>query len=78
MPANHAGMTTPHQSQLVNLRELARRLRRFGITHAWLKQEAEAGRIPCMRAGRRLLFNVEAVEESLIERATNGEGGGHA
>lgn len=56
-------------SQLVNLRELARHFRRFGLTSQWLRKEAEAGRIPSMRAGRRLLFNVAAVEGALGRRA---------
>lgn len=60
---------------LVNLRELARRLRRFGLTHSWLQQEADAGRLPCMRAGRRLLFNVQAVEAALLRRAAESEAG---
>lgn len=55
--------------QLVNLRELARRLRRFGLTARWLREEAESGGIPSMRAGKRLLFNVAAVEEALLRRA---------
>lgn len=28
-----------------------------------------AGRIPCLRAGRRLLFDADAVERALIQRA---------
>jgi hypothetical protein len=36
---------------------------------AWLKAEAKAGKIPSLRAGRRLLFNPEAVERVLLERA---------
>ena len=73
MPARNAGMIDQHTTHLVNLRELARQLRRFGITQDWLKSEAEAGRLPCMRVGKRLLFNVTAVEEALLRRATKGE-----
>lgn len=36
---------------------------------AWLRREAKAGRIPCLRVGRRLLFNTDAVERLLAERA---------
>ena len=45
---------------------------RFGLPLAWVKAEAEAGRIPCLRVGRRLLFNPEAVEHVLAERAAQG------
>jgi hypothetical protein len=43
--------------------------RRLGLPAAWIKAEAEAGRIPSLRAGRRLMFNPDAVERILIERA---------
>ena len=48
---------------------LARRFKRYGLSMAWLKSEADAGRIPCFKAGQRLLFDPEAVEEALIARA---------
>ena len=41
----------------------------LGVPAAWLKAEAEAGRIPRLKAGRRLLFNVDAVERVLLTRA---------
>ena len=50
----------------IPLQELAQCL---GLPAAWLKAEAEAGRIPSLRAGRRLAFNLRAVEEALIARA---------
>jgi len=48
---------------------LHRLSQRLGLPSAWLKGEAEAGRVPCLRAGRRLLFNPKVVEETLIKRA---------
>lgn len=42
---------------------------RLGVPAAWLRREAAAGRVPNLRAGRRLLFDVEAVERALSERA---------
>ncbi len=60
------------ESQLCTLRTLAQRLRPYGLTRQWLEAEAEAGRIPSLKAGRRLLFDVQAVERALIARA-NGE-----
>jgi len=57
------------ENKLSTLRDLANRFKRFGLSIAWLKAEAEAGRIPCFRAGRKLLFDPEAVEQSLLQRA---------
>ena len=54
---------------LHTLRMLAQRFKRYGLTFDWLRAEAEAGRIPCLKAGRRLLFDPEAVEAVLLQRA---------
>jgi hypothetical protein len=56
-------------NKLTNLLELSQRLR---IPVKWLKAEALAGRIPHLKAGRKLLFNIEAVEYALSERASKG------
>ena len=61
------------EEQLYDLRMLARRFRRLGLSAAWLKAEADAGRIPCLRARQRLLFDPEAVERALIARARRAE-----
>ena len=53
-------------TNLLSVRGLADRLK---LPASWLKSEAEAGRIPSLRAGRRLLFNPEAVERALLKRA---------
>ena len=45
------------------LRQVSRRL---GIPAYWLKAEADAGRIPCLRAGSRLLFAPDAVNHALV------------
>lgn len=57
------------EEKLVNARGLVRQLARFGVTVSWLQAEADAGRLPCLRVGKRLLFNVSAVEETLLRRA---------
>jgi len=44
---------------------MARRLR---IPATWLRAEAEAGRIPHLRAGSALLFDPEVVERIVFER----------
>jgi excisionase family DNA binding protein len=53
---------------------LARMARRLGVTNEWLRAEADAGRVPCLRAGKRYLFNPEAVQQVLARRAAEGEG----
>lgn len=54
-------------SKLLDAKELAALLRVTPATiHAWHRR----GWIPCLRAGRRpVLFDVEAVEKALRERA---------
>lgn len=63
-----AGMTN---GPLVNLYALSRMLR---VSAGWLKSEATAGRIPCLKAGKQLLFNPAAVEAALASRAATGTG----
>ena len=59
---------------LLPLNIVARRLR---VPVGWLRAEAEAGRVPCLKADRAILCDPEAVEAALLERArqpANGEG----
>jgi len=65
------------ETPLYTLRMLAQRFRRYGLSAAWLKAEAEAGRLPCLKAGRRVLFDAKAVERALIERAAEQKGEVH-
>ena len=51
---------------------MARRLR---VTVKWLCDEAEAGRLPCVRADRVFLFDPDAVERVLLDRAQSVEEG---
>ena len=48
--------------------------RRLGLPAAWLRAEADAGSIPSLRAGRRLMFNPEDVERVLSKRAWQSGG----
>jgi hypothetical protein len=66
-----------HPPQLVPLRVAARWLR---VPTAWLRAEAEAGRIPCLRAGAAILCDPAVVETALLDRArtTCGQEGTHA
>ncbi len=43
--------------------------RRLGVTVRLLKGEAEAGRLPHVKAERSFLFNPDAVERVLLDRA---------
>lgn len=43
--------------------------RRFRVPSKWLREEANAGRVPCLHAGKAILFDPDAVEIVLLERA---------
>ena len=40
----------------------------LGVPAAWLRREAQAGRVPSLRAGRRLLFDLADVAAALAAR----------
>lgn len=54
---------------------LARELR---LPREWLITEADAGRLPCLRVGKKRLFNLNAVRVALAERAAATYAGGPA
>ncbi|MCH7526521.1 MAG: hypothetical protein IID39_03705 [Planctomycetes bacterium] len=54
------------QKTFVTIHDLSRRL---GLPIAYLRREAETGRLPHVKAGQRLLFHVESAERALLERA---------
>jgi excisionase family DNA binding protein len=56
-------------NEVLTLNRMARRL---GVTVRWLRAEADAGRVPCLRAGRRYLFELSAVQAALARRARDG------
>lgn len=58
--------TTPPIETFISVDRAAVRL---GVPAAWLRAEARAGRVPCLRAGKRLLVNVAMVRRALAERA---------
>jgi hypothetical protein len=62
------GMDKPlfQTPKLLNTGMMARHLR---VQPAWLRTEAESGRIPCVPVGTGFLFNPVAVESCLLERA---------
>lgn len=61
----------PDDDTLLTLRQLARQL---GVPMRWLRREAEAGRLPHVKAGRQRLFNAPSVLRILAERATRENG----
>jgi excisionase family DNA binding protein len=56
-------------NSLLSLPDLAASLR---LPEGWLKAEADAGRIPHLRIGKRYRFNREAVLHTLATRAASG------
>ena len=54
------------KNDLTNLHGLSRAL---NLPYDWLKGEADAARLPCLRVGRRRLFNIETVRQALAQRA---------
>lgn len=58
-------------AELLSLRMMAKHLR---VTQVWLRDEATAGRIPCLKAGTQLLFERSTVEAVLAARASAPHG----
>jgi hypothetical protein len=67
-------MSTTHNTLL----PLAPTARLLGVPATWLRGEAEAGRIPHLKAGGALLFDVDLVEQLLLERARRPAAGKEA
>jgi hypothetical protein len=69
--------TAPPRPVLLPLTAMARSL---GVSPRWLRGEAEAGRLPGLRADRTWIFDADMVERLLAERARllpTGEGVRH-
>jgi len=60
-----------------DLLSLSRMARRLGVTQQWLRDQADAGKIPCLKAGNRYLFNPVAVQEALAAKAARTRQGGN-
>lgn len=63
--------TTTHVSTFVPVIQASHEL---GVPTAWIVREARAGRIPAIKAGRRLLVHLERARIKLAETAER-EGG---
>lgn len=59
-------MTTSHDPDFVPVARVAGEL---GVPVAWLRREADAGRIPAIRAGDRPLVHLEKTRAALARRA---------
>jgi len=57
-------------SELLSLPRAARRL---GVTARWLRAEADAGRVPCLRADSRYVFDLAALTRAIADRAARPE-----
>lgn len=62
-------------NNLMSLHQLARSLR---LDRDWLRKEALAGQIPCLRAGTKLVFSLDAVKKALADRAAASREVSHA
>jgi len=46
---------------------------RVGVPVKWLREKALVGKIPCLKISKsRLLFNIEAVKQALLDLAAEG------
>ena len=50
----------------------------LGVPRAWVRTETKAGRIPCVRAGRRVLYSSAAVEAAIRSMARHARDDGGA
>lgn len=49
---------------------LARMARRLGVPQHWLRQQADAGVVPCLKVGKsRYVFNVAAATKAVADLA---------
>ena len=52
-------------TKYLRLEELSKVIR---LPAAWIRREADAGHLPCIRAGRRRVFDLAAVLKALANR----------
>lgn len=62
-----------HDVKLLSLNELAERM---GLPLAWLRREADEGRLPCLRVGRRRMFDPDLIRRALADRQAKEAGHG--
>ena len=54
------------EAALISLPEMADRL---GVPPLWLKEQAEAGRVPHLKVGRKLMFHHDSAEAAVLAMA---------
>ena len=59
------------ESEWIPLREAAHKT---GVPIAWLKREADAGRLLCLLVSRQRMFNLVVLEAELADRASKNKG----
>jgi hypothetical protein len=59
----------------VGLLPLSLAARLLRVPTSWLRAEAEAGRLPHLKAGKAILFEFEALERALLARARQAQHG---
>jgi hypothetical protein len=62
-------VSTTGPMQSTKVLSLQRMARRVGVPAKWLKEQAEAGSVPSLRAGAKFVFEPGAVEEALARLA---------
>lgn len=62
-------MTNLQQTFKPQLRPVGPTAELLGVPCRWLEAEADAGRVPCLRIGRTVLFDVESVQQALLSQA---------
>ena len=72
-PAGLTSLKSSMDNVTTDLLPLGTMAAMVGVTQKWLRREAEAGRIPCLNADGRLLFDEATVQRLLRDRATNRE-----
>lgn len=58
------------RDDLLTLHQAARE---FHVPVPWLKRRAAGGTVPCLRAGRRMIFSRLGLRNALIRLAREGE-----
>jgi len=54
------------EAGLISLPEMAERL---GVPPLWLREQSEAGRVPCLRVGRKLMFHSQTAQTAVLAMA---------
>ena len=42
---------------------------KLNVPVSWLREQADAGSIPCLKVAKKLLFNLAALENALAQKA---------